>query len=262
MSILDRARGTSRLRIDASQLADELAKHLPDLDVDLGRARASAEDAVHEAADRARHSLDRAGDRARTLRSDVAHASDRFAADNPRDDLGQRLRAAARTSGLGAVIARLERELPDTDTDRYERAYARGRVQARTKFLVVGVAAGVMTGIVAAILYDPRRGKARREAIARKLRSLAGGLSARAAGKTRLAGDRARGLAVERGLVDAAPADIAVPVAAPAWPAAEGPLDQPLHDPAFGAHEALPEELVSATAASDPGAMADASPRA
>ena len=137
----------------------------------------------------------------RVLRSDIAHAGDKVQADGPLDEVGQRLRAVASTTAIRALIARLERELPDTDRDRYATAFARGRAQGRSKHVAVGLAAGVSAGIVAALLLEPEHGKERRERIGRKVSSLTTGISSRAASTAKFAGDRARGIAVERGLI-------------------------------------------------------------
>ena len=103
------------------------------------------------------------------FRSDIAHAGDKVQADDPLDEVGQRLRAVASTTAIRALIARLERELPDTDRDRYARAFARGRAQGRSKYLAVGIVAGVTTGIVAALLLEPGHGKERRDRIGGKV---------------------------------------------------------------------------------------------
>jgi hypothetical protein len=208
MTIQDRP-GTRRIRIDTTQLADALAKRVPDADqIDLGKAREVAGEALRDAAVMARESLDRAAGRARDLRGDVAHAGDRIAADNPLDDLGQRIRALASTDAIRAIVARLERDLPDTDRDRYDRAYTRGRVQARSLYLALGIAAGVAAGVAAAALLDPRHGKERRERIA----AAAAGLRGRASATFDVARERAMIAAQDRGLaardvdVTAAPA--------------------------------------------------------
>lgn len=196
MTILDRTRGT-RIRIDASQLTDELAKRLPDLE----KSRDQATSAVHEAADQARHQLDRAAEIARTIRGDIAHSAAKVAADNPIDEIGQRIRALTSTAAVRALIARLEKELPEVDRDKYHRAYTRGRVQARSRYLVLGLVAGVGAGAVAAILLDPKHGKERRDAIARRTSSLTRSAGKAVSGKARYASDRARGLAIERGVI-------------------------------------------------------------
>ena len=173
MTILDRAPDIGSIRIDAARFADELARRLPDADqFDITKARETAGIAVHDAADRARESFDQAAELVRVLRSDIAHAGDKVQADDPLDEVGQRLRAVASTTAIRALIARLERELPDTDRDRYARAFARGRAQGRSKYLAVGIAAGVTAGIVAALLLEPGHGKERRDRIGRKVSSL------------------------------------------------------------------------------------------
>ena len=211
MAILDRAGSTRRIRIDASQLTDELAKLVAERDqVDLGKARDTAGIAVGEAAERARQSLERAAERARGLRGDLARSGDRIQADLPLEEIGQRLRAAASPTAIRALVARLERELPDTDKDRYDRAYARGRVQARSIYLALGIAAGVAAGIAVAALLDPRHGKERRDRLTRRTSELTEGLTARAASPARVAQERARSLAQERGLAEA---EVEVPLA-------------------------------------------------
>ena len=202
MTILDRARDTGRIRIDAARFTDELARRLPDADqFDIAKARETAGIAVHDAAERARESFDQAADLVRVFRSDIAHAGDKVQADGPLDEVGQRLRAVASTTAIRALIARLERELPDTDRDRYARAFARGRAQGRSRYLAVGIAAGVTTGIVAALLLEPGHGKERRDRIGSKASSLTAGVSTRVASTAKVAQDRARGIAVQRGLV-------------------------------------------------------------
>ena len=202
MTILDRTPDTGRLRIDATRFADELARRLPEADqFDLTKARETAGTAVHDAAERARETFDQAAEMVRVLRSDIAHAGDKVQADGPLDEVGQRVRAVVSTTAIRALIARLERELPDTDRDRYARAFARGRAQGRSKHVAVGLAAGVSAGIVAALLLEPEHGKVRRERIGRKVSSLTTGISSRAASTAKSAGDRARGIAVQRGLI-------------------------------------------------------------
>ena len=202
MTILDRTLDTGRIRIDAARFTDELAKRLPDSDqFDISKVRETAGVAVHDAADRARESFDQATELIRELRSDIARAGDRVQADNPLDEVAQRLRAATSTTAIRALVARLERELPDTDRDRYARAFARGRAQGRSRYLVVGIAGGVAAGIVAAALLEPGHGKERRNLIGSRISSLTAGVSTRVASTAKVAQDRAREIAVERGLV-------------------------------------------------------------
>lgn len=209
MTILDRKTG-NRIRIDATQLADELAKRLPDVD----RTRDQATSAVHDAVEGARHQIDRAAEIAKGFRGDIAHSAEKVAADNPIDEIGQRIRAVASTTAIRALVARLEKELPEGDRDRYQRAYVRGRTQARSKYLAVGIAAGIGAGIVAAILLDPKHGKERREAIAQKTSSLTKSAGRTVAGKAKYASDRARGVAIERGMLKPPAADPALEVPA------------------------------------------------
>ena len=250
MTILDRARGRRRIRIDPGQFADDLAKRLPDLDqVDLGKARDAAGNALTDAADLIRQSIEDAGDKARGLKSDVEKAGgkagdkvvDTVAVDRRLDDLNK---------GVRSLAGRVERELPDTDKDRYIRAFERGRIQARTRYVVVGTAAGITAGILGVVFLDPNRGKERRDAVAQKVSSVTRDLSKQVQGKVKYAQDRARGMAIERGLVKPEPDPVGVMdpeiSGTPAWPPTEGPIDQPLDDPTFGAHEALPDELVGA----------------
>lgn len=209
MTILDRSTG-NRIRIDANQFADELAKRLPDVD----KTRDHAANAVHDAVDQARHQFDRAAEIAKVIRGDIAHSADKVVtADNPIDEIGQRIRAVASTTAVRALIARLEKELPEVDRDKYHRAYMRGRTQARSRYLVAGLVAGIGAGAVAAILLDPKHGKERREAIARKTSSLTKSAGKTVAGKAKFASDRARGIAIERGVIK---------------PPADQPADAPL----------------------------------
>jgi hypothetical protein len=214
MTILDRTLDTGRIRSDAARLTDELARRLPDADhIDLAGAREAAEVAVHDVADRARESFDQAGELVRDLRSDIAHAVDKVQADGTLDEIGQRLRAVAATTAIRSMMAGPDHGSPDTDRDRYARAYARGRAQGRSKYLAVGIAAGVTAGVVAAALLEPGHGKERRDRIGSRVSSATAGVSTRAASMANVARDRARGIAVERGLVKP-DAGTAVPVTA------------------------------------------------
>lgn len=117
------------------------------------------------AADSARTSFDRVAELARDAVAGLE--LDRHA-----DDLGQRVREVLPTSAVRAAIARLERELPEVERNRYTRAYLRGRAQGRSLWLAVGIAAGISVGVAAAVLLDPKNGKARREALKARARSL------------------------------------------------------------------------------------------
>ena len=234
MAILDRAPDVGSIRSDAARFADELAKRLPQTEpFDIAKARETAGTAVHDAADRARESFDQAAELVRVFRSDIAHAGDRVQADNPLDEIGGRIRAVASTTAIRALIARLERELPDTDRDRYARAFARGRAQGRSRNLAIGIAAGAAAGIVAALLLEPGHGKERRDRIGRKAGSLTSGVSSRVASTARVAGDRARGMAAERGLIKAGapgstPAEAVMEEAVPQEPTPDAIADAPV----------------------------------
>ena len=60
------------------------------------------------------------------------------------------------------IVGRLLRELPDTDKDRYDIAFARGRAQARSSLVFSGLAVGLAVGSAAMFLLDPQLGRGRR----------------------------------------------------------------------------------------------------
>ena len=204
MTILDRARSARRIRIDPDRFADELARHLQDIAAANvpAKARYGTAGAVRDATDTARESLDRAAGLARSLGQDLAKAGGELHLDGRLDEVGQRIRATASATALRAVIARLERELPEVDRDRYSRAYHRGRAQARSKYLVVGIAAGAIAGVVVALLLDPRHGAERRERFTRKASGLTQGLQRRASSQAMSVVERARGVAIARRLME------------------------------------------------------------
>jgi gas vesicle protein len=143
------------------------------------------------AAEAARASLDRVSELAREAAADLARASSGLELDRHLDDAGQKVRGAIQASAIRAAIARLERELPETDRDRYTRAYLRGRTQGRSLYLGVGLTAGIVAGVTAALLLEPRNGPRRRAAIRARLRSLADRSTARARLAVERAGARA-----------------------------------------------------------------------
>lgn len=67
------------------------------------------------------------------------------------------------------IVGRLMRELPDTDRNRYDIAYARGRAQARTSLMAGGLAVGVAAGSLAMFLLDPHLGRSRRIELRQRL---------------------------------------------------------------------------------------------
>lgn len=60
------------------------------------------------------------------------------------------------------LINRIQRELPDTDKNRYDAAYERGKAQATSGPLLGGLAFGAVVGAGLMFLFDPDRGAARR----------------------------------------------------------------------------------------------------
>ena len=60
------------------------------------------------------------------------------------------------------IVGRLLRELPDTDKDRYDIAFARGRAQARSSLVFSGLAVGLAVGSAVMFLLDPHSGRSRR----------------------------------------------------------------------------------------------------
>jgi len=141
MASIDEALGGRRIRIDPDRFAEEFAKVIHDVDASepLSRAR--------DAAGSARGSLDHATvvarelgrDLRRDIGRDLAKAGGEFQLDERIDEMAGRIRAVGSTTAVRALVARLERDLPDTDRDRYDRAYARGWIQARSTFLAVGL---------------------------------------------------------------------------------------------------------------------------
>jgi gas vesicle protein len=127
--------------------------HLPDID-------------PAAAAESARTSIDRVAEIAREAVAGLE-------LDRHMDEASGKVRNAVQTTAIRAAIARLERELPEPERSRYNRAYLRGRAQARSIWLTVGIAAGISVGVAAALLLEPRNGKARREALKARARTLA-----------------------------------------------------------------------------------------
>jgi hypothetical protein len=70
------------------------------------------------------------------------------------------------------LVARVQRELPDTDKNRYDVAYERGRAQARSSLLFGGLLLGSAVGAGLMWLLDPTRGAERRADLATRAESL------------------------------------------------------------------------------------------
>ena len=69
------------------------------------------------------------------------------------------------------VVFRLLRELPDTDKDRYDIAYERGRAQARSSLLFGGMTLGLVAGALGLFLLDPVAGGGRRAQLAQRAKA-------------------------------------------------------------------------------------------
>lgn len=98
------------------------------------------------------------------------------------------------------VIHRIQRELPDTDHNRYDIAYKRGRAQARSGFLFGGLALGSAIGAGLTFLLDPERGKARRAELSQRATGLKNDVARMASGRAEDLQNRARGFAIEHDL--------------------------------------------------------------
>jgi len=97
-------------------------------------------------------------------------------------------------------LSRLQRELPDTDKDRYDIAYEQGTHQARSGLLFGGLFVGALAGAAAMFLLDPARGAGRRAELASRATGLRNDLARTAAGKGEDLQNRARGAAIEHGV--------------------------------------------------------------
>ena len=125
-------------------------------------AMKDASDSVKDASDAARERLEGIGELIRDAIREWSKASGDRKVDARLDEIAQRLRSAVPASTFKTTVTRLERELPDTDKDRYDRAYERGRVQTRTMYVVGGLAVGIGAGLAAALLLDPSGAQERR----------------------------------------------------------------------------------------------------
>ncbi|HEY0443850.1 MAG TPA: hypothetical protein VGC90_06495, partial [Candidatus Limnocylindrales bacterium] len=92
---------------------------------------------------------------------------------------------------MKSLFSRVQRELPDTDKDRYDIAYERGRAQSRSSLLFGGLALGALSGLIGMFILDPARGARRRADIAARV----GGLRGQVASATRTASQKATDLA-------------------------------------------------------------------
>jgi hypothetical protein len=142
------------------------------------------------------------------------------------DDLVERIRQALPTDRITTLVTNLERDLPTTDGDKYDRAFRRGFARARTSFVVIGAAAGIAAGIAGAYLLDPQRGPYRRERLRTTARRTTKDVSRQVRRTARMTTDRAKGFAYERGILKPEASD-----EEPAMRAEPAPL-VPVMDPA------------------------------
>ena len=105
------------------------------------------------------------------------------------------------------IVGRLMRELPDTDKDRYDIAYERGRAQARSSLIAGGLAVGLAVGAAVTFLLDPRLGRGRRTEIRQRVSGAMNGLRRTLAARREDIGNRAMGAATELGLPGTPPSN-------------------------------------------------------
>jgi gas vesicle protein len=264
MAILDRIRDRNGVTIELGDMADQVRDHAPDTNgihptawasdaangasdaingvsdaakdaaKDVGdAAKGAMKDAsgsVKDASDAARERLEGIGELIRDAIREWSKASGDRKVDARLDEIAQRLRSAVPASTFKTTVTRLERELPDTDKDRYDRAYERGRVQTRTIYVAGGLAVGIGAGIAAAMLLDPKRGQERRAQIAR----FKDQVGRQVADRSRELTSRAKAVAAERGIGQPAKPATTDPVGittgrdmVPVMPVGEGPVTDP-----------------------------------
>jgi gas vesicle protein len=107
------------------------------------------------------------------------------------------------------LVSRITRELPDTDRDRYDIAYQRGRAQARSALLFGGLALGAAAGAVATLLLDPARGRGRRIQLRQRAGAMARRVAATAQGRVTDLRNRVKGKATQLGLPGARSKEVA-----------------------------------------------------
>jgi gas vesicle protein len=251
MAILDRIRDRNGVTIDLGDLGDRARDHAPDTNgIDPGAwasdaangvsdaakdaadaakgAIKDASDGVKDVSDAARDRIESIGDLIRDAIREWSKSSNDRKVDARLDEIAQRLRSAMPSSTFKGTVARLERELPDTDKDRYDRAYERGRVQTRTMYVVGGLAVGIGAGIAAAVLLDPQRGEQRRAQISKLRDQVTRQVSERSRDLTA----RAKSIAAERGIGQADrkstdPAGVTDREMVPVMPVGDGPVTDP-----------------------------------
>ena len=95
------------------------------------------------------------------------------------------------------VIAEVQKQLPGTDNDRYEVAYERGRVQARSALATVGLVLGVAVGTAIMFFFDPVLGRRRRALLQDRVTAISNDLSRTAENRAEDISNRAKGFAAE-----------------------------------------------------------------
>jgi gas vesicle protein len=246
-SVIDQLKDAAVDAIDAFQ---ELASDAAD------RAGDAASDAVASIAGDATKATKGVGKTSRNVAKDVSKAASNLQLDKHVDrsldkvdgrveDLVDRIRQALPTERITTLVTNLERDLPTTDGDRYDRAFRRGFARARTSFVLIGAATGIAAGIAGAFFLDPQRGPQRRRAIQTRVRQTTNDVSRQVQRTATMTADKAKGFAYERGLMksDSGAGSTArseppalVPVMdtsasstspAPVMPLADGPVTDP-----------------------------------
>lgn len=212
MTILERIRGERRpvqfgriardfMNRDISALGRDAAgvlDQVKDIRIAAADAFEHFQSMASDAAERAGDALEHVGDEASKATKDVnLDAVKRTGV----DDIAEKIRKSLPTDRISQIVENLERELPTTDKGRYDRAYSRGWARARTSFVVVGAATGIAAGIAGAWLLDPKQGPRRRAALRARLRGATKDVSGTLSRTATMTSDRARGFAIERGLI-------------------------------------------------------------
>lgn len=101
---------------------------------------------------------------------------------------------------MSNLISRIQRELPDTDKDRYDAAYERGRAQAHSGNLLGGLALGAIVGAVLMYLFDPDRGAGRRAELVSRATALRNDVAQTTSGRVEDLENKPMGVAIEAGI--------------------------------------------------------------
>jgi hypothetical protein len=188
-----------KIRADKPTVADEASATVAGVVDVIARAADDLTKSIDRTAGQAKKDAARVGSHLGGTASDALGSVQSAAGDaaSKVEDVVLRLRKDLPTDRLTSLVTNLERELPTTDKDRYDRAFARGWTRARTAFVGVGLLTGALAGIAGAFLLDPAQGPRRRAT----LRERFGSLGRQAGGRATWAMDRAKGMAYERGIL-------------------------------------------------------------